>query len=79
MKLAAAKIAFITQRLRVQVLNNLVSFTHEAEQSMESYFDEMRHAIRSQAILACDADSEVGKSELVLYQMKFVNNPLLTK
>lgn len=39
----------------------------------------MKQAIRNMAILACESDQEVGKSEFVLYQMKFGNRPILVK
>jgi hypothetical protein len=37
----------------------------------------MKQAIRNMAILACESDQEVGKSEFVLYQMKFVNRLII--
>jgi hypothetical protein len=37
----------------------------------------MKHEIRHNALIAVDADLEVGKSEFVLYIMKFANSRLL--
>jgi len=56
----------------------VVSFTHEPETSFEQYFRQMKHEIRHWCIIACDADPEVGKSEFVLYMVKFAGNRLLT-
>jgi hypothetical protein len=38
----------------------------------------MQHEIRHNALIAIDADPEVGKSEFVLYAMKFSNSRLFT-
>lgn len=55
----------------------MVSFTHEPQTSYDGYFRRMKHEIRHNALIAVDADLEVGKSEFVLYIMKFANSRLL--
>ena len=39
----------------------------------------MKQAMNKCAVMACDSDKEMGKSEFVLYVMKFGNSDFLNK